>query len=240
MHILITRAEPAASRTAMALHDLGYRPFVFPLSEVVDTGHEMPVSNFDGYVFTSSNAVRILKSRGWNCGEREIVAYCVGDRTADAANSLGFSQTVSSGGNAENLAELIRMEGEKRPLRLAYPAGVQRSFDIEGVLAGSAVEVETVEIYEVKSIIPPPSEIEKLFSKLGSGIVLLYSHNTAKHVCDVLFGRAGRKLAHRFSVIAISTKTAEAVLKYPWQDVYVADEPTEQSMVMKLNQLSHK
>ena len=38
--------------------------------------------------------------------------------------------------------------------------------------------------------------------------------------------------------VVISPKTRDVVLKYPWQDVYVADEPNEQAMIGKISQIS--
>ena len=240
MHILITRVEPAATQTAKVLKDLGYQPIVLPLFEVVDTGNAVPVSKFDGYVFTSTNAIRMLKSRNWECPSIGAAAFCVGHKTAEAAKSVGFTEIISADGNAEELANLVLDAAIGRTLKLAYPAGVKRSFDFGAAVAGSSVDIEIVEIYEIQPVFPSDEALERALESCGAGIVFLYSHNTAKHVCNVLFERAGQNLNQRLSVIAISTKTAEAVLKYPWQGVYVADEPTEQSMVTKLHQLSHK
>ncbi|MEM9278334.1 MAG: uroporphyrinogen-III synthase, partial [Pseudomonadota bacterium] len=122
--------------------------------------------------------------------------------------------------------------------KLLYPAGVERTFDFSSAFLGTKIDVEIAELYEIRNLIPSDLEVEKALEQLGKGAIFFYSHNTAKHVCKTLFKHSCRERVEGLSAIAISSKTAEPVLKYPWQDVYVADEPTEQSMVSKLHQVS--
>lgn len=235
---MITRAEPAASRSVARLKDAGFEPLVMPLFKVRDTLASIPEKHHDAFIFTSANAIRVLTARDWRCENVEATAYCVGKRTAEAARVLGFGNVISADGNAGELAQMILKNYSNHPINALYFAGRERSFDMQEAFAGSLVQLEMVEVYEIEAVVPEKAQINRMIEELNSGTVFLYSHKTAKHVCETLFGSVQFDKEHLLNALAISPKTAEAVLKYPWQDVYVADEASEQSMIEKAVKLS--
>jgi len=238
LQVLVTRAEPSASRTARLLQETGFSPICIPLFALDDTGSVLPDTEFEGYVFTSINAANVLRDRSWRCTRPNSAAYCVGKETAAAAKSLGFDMVISVDGTAKDLAERLKLDFGSEKHTLLYFAGEQRSFDLQGALAPDEIALEMVEIYRISPIQLSVEQYQKLNKTKGAAIVLLYSHITAKHVCKVLFDQTENTDFASLSAVAISAKTAEAVLKYPWQKVYVADEPNQQSMISKLNEIS--
>lgn len=236
--ILITRAEPAASRTADELSEAGFTPIKLPLFEVVDTGTEFNNEAGDACIFTSANAVEVLKLRDWRPDEKSSRAYCVGEQTAAAAQDLGFSEVISSQGTARDLAYVIvaSESGLSRPL--LYFAGETRAFDMSLALRQYSIDLQMVEIYRIENVYPSKDNLLRLLEKLSLGFVFLYSHNTAKHVCETLFDGDSSARPNFLSAVTISAKSAQAVLKYPWRQVYVSDEPSEQSMIRKLSEIS--
>ncbi|MEM9279281.1 MAG: uroporphyrinogen-III synthase, partial [Pseudomonadota bacterium] len=83
MRVLITRHKVDAAKTAESLKEQGHEPVLLPLFEVADTGNADPSTDFDGYIFTSGNAVSVLDGRGWRCSGNNAVAFCVGNKTAE-------------------------------------------------------------------------------------------------------------------------------------------------------------
>ena len=59
MRVLVTRIQSAAEKTAEVLLDSGHEPVLLPIFELVDTAELIPEIPYDGYVFTSGNAVEI-------------------------------------------------------------------------------------------------------------------------------------------------------------------------------------
>ncbi len=238
MRVLVTRAEPAATRTADLLRSQGYNSVCMRMFRVVDTGASLAPGAYDSFVFTSTNTVRILSSRNWAAPGVSSTAYCVGRRTAEAAGSLGFSTVISVDGTAEDLAQRLKSDFGTIGVRMLYVAGEQRSYDLEGAVAGTGIMLSTSEIYRIVAIKPPFEAVNEVFSEPEAVVVLLYSHKTAKHVCETIFTESYNAAIGPLSAVAISAKTADAVLKYPFQQVYVADEPDEQSMMSKLSEIS--
>ncbi|MEM7214621.1 MAG: uroporphyrinogen-III synthase [Pseudomonadota bacterium] len=237
MRVLVTRTELAADRTADALRSAGYDPVVLPLTELKDTGAKMPDQTYDGYLFTSGNALEVLSRRGWICPDTGSVAYCVGDQTAAEAKKRGFVDIRSAGGNAQDLVELIKKDRDSETRSLLYPTAVDRSLDFNKALSEFGVCVEVTEIYENRPVFPSTETVFGALQETGAGSVFFYSRKSATHACEILSETSGVHGLGDLSAICISAKTAEPVLMYPWQAVYVAEEPTEQSMVSKLNQI---
>ncbi|MEM9330271.1 MAG: uroporphyrinogen-III synthase [Pseudomonadota bacterium] len=238
MRVLVTRIRSASEKTAKTLREHGHDPVLLPMFTLVDTGDPIPNELFGGYVFTSGNALEILDRRGWFPSESDCVAYCVGDETAQSAKSFGFSKVLSADGNAQDLARLIESDLTDKPVKLLYLAGVKRSFDLQGTLERLGIMIDQTEVYRIEQVHPKAETKQVALDQLGSGAVFFYSHNTAKDVCDEIFEGYESPGSENLVAVAISTKTADAVLKYPWQAVYVADRPTERSMVEKLKEVS--
>src|SRR4029078_7674782 len=95
---------------------------------------------------TSANAARALAQhprRGELVG---LACFTVGNRTAEAARTAGFTNTISAGGGVCNLVDLVAGKFD-RSARLLYLAGEDRAGDLAGDLARRGITVETVVIY---------------------------------------------------------------------------------------------
>jgi uroporphyrinogen-III synthase len=108
--ILLTRPEPQSAELASRLRArIGPEVpiLVSPILEIVPRAFELPVTpRF--LVLTSAHASDAAARAGLPAG---LTAYCVGDRTAEAARAAGF-RAISAGGAARDLARLL---SEARP-----------------------------------------------------------------------------------------------------------------------------
>ena len=110
--ILLTRPLPQSRRFARALAGITDLPMVIsPLMQAEALPVDLPKGPFSAIILTSETAVVIARS----FPDLPLRAYCVGDRTAEVAGSVGF-QPVSAQGDAEALLMLIRAAGETGPL----------------------------------------------------------------------------------------------------------------------------
>lgn len=233
----MTRTEANATRTADKLRARGYEPVVLPLFACRDTGTRLPEADFDGFVFTSRHAIETLNERGWRPRSANLIAYCVGEKTAEAARKLGFNNVIAGNGTAAQLAERIVEETKEKPCKILYLAGVDRAFDMAAGLANSSNQLEIAEIYSIEPIVPSQGQIQATIEAVSGGAVLGFSERTAAHMGHVLFPNGKEDRAETLHFIALSEKVAASVLQYSWRKIYVSDAPNEHSVLEKLETL---
>jgi uroporphyrinogen-III synthase len=144
----VTRPQPGAADTALALRARGHEPIVAPLLQIETLAEANPDSGtWTAILLTSANAIRgVHKFAG--SAQRDVPVFAVGDATAKAARAIGFTDVLSAGGGVDELAELMTAR-LKPPARLLYAAGEDRAGDLAGVLRARGFEVTTVVVYRV-------------------------------------------------------------------------------------------
>lgn len=238
MRVLITRAEPAASRTAKKLSDLGHEPVICPIFELADTGGPAPENDAEHYIFTSANAVEILARRNWRPTNIQSTAWCVGERTAKAAKALGFTKTPVATGGGAKLTEQIVAKDHKTNATFVYPTTPDRSFDMREALASFGITVEPVEIYQTVKVVPDVSLIGNFFTGSKTRAIFVFSDRSAAHLVDILNDFDELSGFDSILVISISQSAANIMLNCSWQGVYVSPQPNEASMISRLQEFS--
>src|ERR1700761_2440428 len=105
MRALITRPQEDAADLAAALHARGIEPLVEPLLQIKPvSGASVDLDQVQALLFTSANGVRAFAALS---DRRDLPTFTVGDKSAEAARSLGFSQIESAGGDVNALASLV-------------------------------------------------------------------------------------------------------------------------------------
>jgi uroporphyrinogen-III synthase len=153
--VLLTRPRGQSAGFAVQVRARlpGARVVVAPLMEIVATGSVPDLGPGDAVIFTSANAVA---AAGAGHGRR---AYCVGTRTASAAEAAGFAATVA-GPTAEALvAELVRLAPEGR---LVHLHGLHTRGDVAARLAATGLTVEARSVYDQREVPPGPDFAEAL------------------------------------------------------------------------------
>lgn len=234
MRILITRAEPAASRTADKLIQLGFEPVSLPIFELVDLRQEFTFAETSEFIFTSANAAEILVARGWRPESANARAWCVGKNTGEAASNLGFENVETASGGGAALASLIKAAGLAGNTPFAYPTTPDRSFDMKEALSEMGLLTSSVDLYKVRKCMPDEKALRDFFELSTPGAILIYSDRSAEHFLDILTKLRIRSGFERFSVVSISQSAANIMLNLPWQGVYVSNSPNEASMFSRL------
>ncbi len=110
---LLTRPAPAAARFAAALRESfgpAARIVISPLMQPEFLCPALPPGPFDGLILTSETGAEAARRLSADRGDLPRRAFCVGDRTAQAAADAGF-QAVSAAGDAAALITLIKATG---------------------------------------------------------------------------------------------------------------------------------
>jgi len=249
MRILVTRGADQAGEVASALRSEGAEPVVVPLIELVPP--ERPeelveldralhgLSDYDGIVFGSGNAVRYLALRARAIGV-ELSAtrgrvFCAGRKTADAAVLAGLSvHHVASGrGDAETLlTELVEMM-PPAGLRFLIPkSDLGRTVLPDGLVRAGA-EVDAVQAY---CNIRPEVDAEALSRQLAEGslaALTFMSPSAVDHFVDLLDAPARLAVEHCV-VAAVGATTAAALRRAGIEPDVIPDRPGARELVAAL------
>ena len=226
MHVLVTRPEDDAARTAQALAARGHTVLVAPLMrlETVDGAFGGP---YAAVLLTSANAARALTPPA-RAALTRLPAFAVGARTAQAARDAGFTQVESADGA---LADLVRLVSTRRPVgRLLYLAGEDRAGDLAGDLAAHGMMVETAVVYRTVPVEGLPEDAVRALAAGRIDAVLHYSRRSALTLLH-LARRAGLlnatlSLAH----YCLSDDVAAVLRESGAGQVFAAAVPTEAAL----------
>ena len=227
MHLLLTRPEPDAGRSAQALRALGHTVTASPLMRYRPLPDvRLPKRLYQAVLVTSTNAVRTLLDHP----ERTLFADCpllaVGDRTALMARRAGFAKARSAGGSVDDLVALVGSTCRLDAGPLLYLAGQTRAGDLEGRLADIGFSVDLRIIYDMEDA-GGLSETAIIALRAGEiDGVLIYSQQTAAAFALALraAGLAPLSGVHAFCLSEAAAKTLATVFTGP---VHVAEKPDQ-------------
>jgi uroporphyrinogen-III synthase len=216
MRVLVTRAMPAAERTAAELTRRGHEPVLLPLMRAehrLDRLREGPASQIFALVVTSGEAIRALAelSQDERLPYLGLPLFAVGDTTATAARDLGFAMVEAGGGDGAALARHLISSPNLDPSRpVLYLAGNPRSPELEQHLVDSSRRVEVVECYRMLPIPRETEEMVKVLTPAPHG-VLLYSSETARQFAAIVAAAEISSTLKNTRFLCLSHKIAAAL-----------------------------
>ncbi|MHA1127795.1 MAG: uroporphyrinogen-III synthase [Alphaproteobacteria bacterium] len=182
--LLLTR--PYAQSRALADEIRGAFPdraecLISPLLEIEFLDGLPDVSDFQALIFTSVNGVKAYADRD---GPKGMQCYCVGDKTAAAARSLGLI-AKSANGDASSLVALVADTRDHRDGPLLHIRGEHTTGDIIAKLAALGFEAEDIVLYQ-QNLLPFTPETEAAFLSGEIQGLPLYSPRTARQLVHIL------------------------------------------------------
>ena len=190
---------------------------IAPLIEVVPTPTDLELQDADALIFTSENAVNAV---GINLSNRR--AYCVGTRTAQAAQTKGCI-VLNANGTAQDLIALIRAHQPKG--RLIHLRGRHTRGDITATLLKHEISAKDVIVYEQLQKPFSPNTI----SMLRQTILVLFpvfSPRTAQILASEL-----ESIPLKAHFVCISDATSTPLQTLVGGSLSVASAPNGSSMV---------
>ncbi|MBN2741289.1 MAG: uroporphyrinogen-III synthase [Rhodobacteraceae bacterium] len=172
--LLLTRPRVSSEVFARQFHarfGADWPVIVSPLFEIAPLDATIPPA--DALIFTSQHGVSAFAARE-NADGR--VAYCVGVRTARAAQDAGFKAIAGEGG-AEALAAVIA--GAHRGGNLLHARGADVAFDVAKALNLAGIETKTVILYRQRPL-PLSAAATTAVEGKASLLVPLFSPNSAR------------------------------------------------------------
>lgn len=219
MRVLVTRPEPAATRTAARLRAAGHDVIVAPLLEPLSVAWTLPRALPQAVIFTSAAAARLAGPLppAWLA----LPAYAVGEATAAAVRAAGFTGVTAAGGTAAALFAHVAANGVTHAIHLA---GADRMT----VAVPPTLRIDTAVVYAARLADALPAAAVVALSASAPPLTLLYSPRTAARFA-ALVDAAGIDRAC-LAVAAISVASAAAAGP-GWAAVVTAAAPTEAALL---------
>lgn len=126
-----------------------------------------------GVIFTSETGVAAAVAGGWVLPR---LAFCVGDRTAQAAQAAGFDAR-SAGGDATALVAMLAQDGA--PGRLLHLRGAEARGDVAATLTAAGIPADEAVVYDQQAQ-PLTAEARAVLAAATPAILPLFSPRSAR------------------------------------------------------------
>ncbi|HSG36073.1 MAG TPA: uroporphyrinogen-III synthase [Paracoccaceae bacterium] len=220
--LVLTRPEEASRRFLAAVEKGLGRPVEHVLSpaiEIEDVPHRRIPEDCRAIILTSEQGARRAKEAGARAG---MVAWCVGDRTAEAARAEGFD-AISAGGDVEALVAAIIQAKPDAPL--VHVRGEHTTGNVAARLTQAGFPTRDHVVYRQKECEVSP-EVLKALARGETLVVPLFSPRSAEAFVRQIAG------AGALRVVAMSSAVADKAASCGAQDILVADRPNLDAMVL--------
>src|SRR3954471_14682097 len=120
MAVLVTRPEPDNETTAAALRAKGLAVLLAPMLRFEPVAfHDDADARYGAVVVTSANALRGIESHLRGHRLLELPLFAVGEHTAAAARTAGFTCVISANGDGTSLRDCVLASVKAKRLRWA-------------------------------------------------------------------------------------------------------------------------
>jgi uroporphyrinogen-III synthase len=235
--VMVTRPIDEAVATAARLEAAGHEAVIEPLLRITPTGAPQPGGRFDGAIVTSANAVAALAASGGPGANRSVLdpsildlpVLAVGRRTAAAARGAGFRDVIFAGRDVDALVAAIGAAWAS-PRRILYPAGTDRSADLQARLSPLGHEVVIAEVYRATRAQRFSAAGAAALASGSIGAVLHFSARTAEAFVACSRGIVlldGQGIVH----LCLSDRVADILRSAGAARVLVSERPEEDALL---------
>lgn len=225
--ILITRSHDDGHELHERLHAAGYRAIHEPLTQVVlNHTARLPLAQVlaqepDAILITSRNGARALATL---TEMRDLPLLCVGDATAETAESLGFIRVSTTGRTAEDMAHYV-CDAYDYDVKLLHVCGAHSYPLLEEHLRQYGMAPVRIAAYEaVASESLSDTLLAQIEREQIDGVVLM-SERTSRIWLSLLEKAQLHAAASRMTAYCISDQAGAPLHSSSWPSIRIADEP---------------
>ena len=232
MHILFTRPLEDCYEMILKFQYLGHEISHMPLISIERVNFQnLNYSDFQGIIFTSSNAIKFLDLKNIS---KKIICFCVGSSTEKKALSLGFQNIITAEGNVRTLKELILQNFNSSDGKMLYISGEIISNDLDKNLISMGYNIKRVINYTSK----PNHQLDETFiEKLRSNmpdIVYVYSQNSALSFLKLINNYRLNDFWMNTNLMCISEKSSSVLNKIKWKKIFIFSPGEEEFLLYKI------
>jgi len=225
--VLVTRPQPAGTRTAAKLVSKGYEPVLLPLSRTVALSFAVPAGPFAALTVTSANAFHHMDTKQLKPFLR-LPLFAVGQGTAQAARKAGFGSVIDGGGDAVRLAATMQRELPEKA-RILYLAGRVRQPVFEDQMRAAKLDMHVVDVYDTETIAYTAASLQTALGDAPFAAVMLYSGVAATSFVDAM-RRVEPPFDKKTRFLCISLRVADRLPPVWRANALVADHPDEEGL----------
>ncbi len=229
MRVVVTRPQEDAERTAAVLRARGHEVLLAPLLRLEPVKADLR-TNWGGIIITSAHAASALAAHPAREELIKLRLFAVGQRSAEAARAVGFTDVTSAGGDVRDLVRTLvaRRADEQAPL--LYLAGEDRARDLISELTARAIAAEMAVVYRAVTVPFPPALVAAL--KDGTvDAVLHYSKRSAEGYLTGAKQADVTQQALKVRHICLSAQIAAPLTAADAANVVVAPRPDEAALI---------
>lgn len=223
--ILVTRPIEEADATAEKLEAVGHRVVLAPMLKVEAVSFEIPDDN-RSIIITSKNGARMGLA---NIGNKERPIFAVGEKTADEARKLGFSNVTVGPGTARKMVPMLLECGISETRKYTHLCGNALAYNICDVLKGEGVDAENTITYQTRANRGLSVGVQEALDAGEIDVALFYSPRTATIFEEVVADYGRSDWLGNMDALCLSTRVSENLLG-PWRHKSYAVIPTEKAM----------
>jgi len=232
MHILLTRPIEDSQELILKLQLSGHKISHLPVIKIDKVNYdEINHSDYDGIIFTSSNAVKNLNCKNIN---KNIYCFSVGSATEKSARNIGFQNVFSADGNVNNLKEIILQNFDKKKGKLLYVSGETISSNLDKDLISEGYSIKRLINYKV---LPnekfDPNFMKELKSSMPD-IVYVYSQNSAKSLLNIIKKYELVDCCMNTNLMCIGEKTSSILNEVKWKKIFLFSPGEEEFLLYKI------
>jgi uroporphyrinogen-III synthase len=188
-----------------------------PLMQVTPFGAEVDLTGYQGVIFTSANGVAAARS-----APTALPAFCVGQRTTQAAEQAGWQAQYCGASAAELIAHLAKV----RPATpLLHLHGRHTRGDVAQTLSAAGLPCKGQMIYDQQLLSPSDEATQRILAQ-DAVIAPLFSPRTARHFACLGLDQVN------LSLIALSQAVAAELKGLNYKDLQVSKTPDANSMAV--------
>ncbi len=231
--ILITRSHDDAHELRDALQSLGNRVLHEPLTEMLlNHTARIPLAQLmaedpDAVLLTSRHGVRALAIL---TDARDLSLLCVGDATAEVAESLGFVRVFITGRTSEDMANYI-LDAYDQDAKLIYVSAAHARPEMQETLGHFGYQLQRIMAYEAVAAESLSDTLIEQIRREQIDAVTLMSERTSSLWISLLEKAGILNQALPIVAYCISEQAAEPLRDAGWKKIVIANEPTLASLI---------
>jgi len=231
--VLVTRPIVQAREFAAEIEKKGFKPLIRPLLEIEPVPFSyQDIQKPDAILVTSIHGLGdIPVPQNWF----DIQVFTVGMATADIVSQAGFNNIYSGHTDLSEVLPLIQQNVRKNS-RILYLRGEIIKQNIPSILSNYQI-IEKI-TYTAKAVSKIETDIINSFPEIN--FLTLFSPRSGHILKDLIQKQGLNTHLQSIKLLCLSCAVLESVKELNWQNYYVAESATPQSMIETLERLKNE
>jgi uroporphyrinogen-III synthase len=233
MQALITRPVEDAASLADALSSRGLVPLIEPLLQIRHLPGAAPdLAGVQAVLFTSANGARAFAAA---TPRRDLRVFAVGDRTAETARTLGFTEIASAGGDVADLAALAISRLTPADGALLHAAGSVTAGDLAGRLGVAGFALRRAVLYAAEPVSALSTATQEAMRGGAVELAFFFSPRTASSFVNLTEAASLGAACRGVTAFCLSQAVAAALAPLGWRDCRIAAVPSQTELLAALD-----